>query len=60
VLVVEGEVIGDAGDRGVDVAAAEVLGADLLAVAAFTSGGRRGRSCRCRRTITVSSLIAGT
>ena len=31
VLVVEREVVGDAGDRGVDVASAEVLGAHLLA-----------------------------
>ena len=59
--VVGGEVVDDAGGAGVELAAAELLGAHLLA-------GRRLHQRRpaeedrplVRATITVSSLIAGT
>ena len=58
--VVLGEVVGDATDPGVQVAAAQVLGADPSPVAAFTSGGPPRKIVPWSRTMTASSLIAGT
>jgi hypothetical protein len=60
VAVVLGEVVDDAGDAGVQLTAAELLGRDLLPVAAFTSGGPPRKIVPWLRTMTVSSLIAGT
>jgi hypothetical protein len=59
VLVVLGEVVGHARFFGVQVAAAQVLGADLLAVAALTSGGPARKIVPCSFTITLSSLMPG-
>ena len=59
-LVVVGEVVGDARQPGVDVGAAQVLGLTSSPVAAFTSGGPPMKIVPVPLTITVSSLIAGT
>ena len=56
-----GEVVDHAGAARVHVAAAELLGAVTSSpVAAFTSGGPPRKIVPCSRTITVSSLMAGT
>ena len=59
-LVVERLVVGDAGAAGVDLGAAELLGVTSSPVAAFTSGGPPRKIVPVPRTMTVSSLIAGT
>jgi hypothetical protein len=47
--VVLGQVVGDAGEAGVHVAAAEILGVTISPVAAFTSGGPPRKIVPCSR-----------
>ena len=47
VLVLDGVVVGHAGDARVNVGTAELLGVTSSPVAAFTSGGPPRRSCPC-------------
>ena len=60
-FVILGEVVDHARLARVQVAAAEVLGAEISSpVAAFTSGGPARKIVPCSRTMMLSSHIAGT
>jgi hypothetical protein len=59
-LVIFGEMVDDARLARMEIAAAQLLALNLLAVAAFTSGGPARKMVPWLRTITLSSLIAGT
>jgi hypothetical protein len=59
-LVIVGEMIDDAGLARVQIAAAQILAEITSPVAAFTSGGPPRKIVPWLRTITVSSLMAGT
>ncbi len=60
-LVILGEMIDHARLARMEVAAAQLLGAEISSpVAAFTSGGPARKMVPWLRTMTLSSLIAGT